>query len=161
MSPTSSPIDIAHLCSKRIYGASPPRSPLAATRSLCCSIDGKSTSFYPQKGVSRLCCSLMNCIGDRIQQCRHQAAPLHRRMLLALRATRRTLHGASRLMLRVAMSAWSMETRRALSRHCWDARTSENTTMLGLSTPHFPPLPRMGRSPAFSSVVIRLGPSMA
>ena len=40
-------------------------------------------------------------------------------MQLTLHATRRTPHGASRLVL--AMSAWSVKTRRAPSRHCRDA----------------------------------------
>ena len=42
------------------------------------------------------------------------------RMQLTLHETRRTPHGASRLVL--AMSAWSLKTRRAPSRHCKDAR---------------------------------------
>ena len=42
------------------------------------------------------------------------------RMRLTLHATRRTPHGASRLVL--AMSSWSVKTRRAPSRHCSDAR---------------------------------------
>ena len=41
-------------------------------------------------------------------------------MQLTLHATRRTPHGASRLVL--AMSAWSVKTRRAPSRHRKDAR---------------------------------------
>ena len=41
-------------------------------------------------------------------------------MQLTLLATRRTPHGASRLVL--AMSAWSVKIRRAPSRHCRDAR---------------------------------------
>ena len=47
-------------------------------------------------------------------------------MQLTLRATRRTPHGASRLVL--AMSAWSVKTRRALSWHCRDARVYGHTT---------------------------------
>ena len=42
------------------------------------------------------------------------------RMQLTLHATRRTHHGASRLVL--AMSAWSVKTRRAPSRRCKGAR---------------------------------------
>ena len=47
-------------------------------------------------------------------------------MQFTLHATRRTPHGASRLVL--AMSAWSVKTRRALSRHCRDARVYSHTT---------------------------------
>ncbi|CAM9875799.1 unnamed protein product, partial [Laminaria digitata] len=43
-----------------------------------------------------------------------------------LHATRRTPHGASRLVQ--AMSAWSVITRRAPSRHCRDSRVSGHTT---------------------------------
>ena len=45
---------------------------------------------------------------------------------LTLHATRRTCHGASRLVL--AMSAWSVKARRAPSRHCRDARVYGHTT---------------------------------
>ena len=48
------------------------------------------------------------------------------RMQLTLHATRRTPHGASRLVL--AMSAWSVKTRRAPSWHCRDARVYGHTT---------------------------------
>ena len=50
-------------------------------------------------------------------------SPLYR---LAVHATRRTPHGASRLVL--AVSAWSVPTRRAPSRHCKDARAYDHTT---------------------------------
>ena len=45
---------------------------------------------------------------------------------LILHATRRTPNGASRL--GQAMSAWSVKTRRAPSRHCRDARVYGHTT---------------------------------
>ena len=48
------------------------------------------------------------------------------RMQLTLHATRRTPHGASRLVL--AMSAWSVKTRRAPFRYCRDARVYGHTT---------------------------------
>ena len=48
------------------------------------------------------------------------------RMQLTLHATRRTPHGASRLVL--AISAWSVKTRHAPSRHCRDARVYGHTT---------------------------------
>ena len=48
------------------------------------------------------------------------------RMQLALHATRRTPHGASRLVQ--AMSAWSVKTRRVPFRHCRDARVYGDTT---------------------------------
>ena len=48
------------------------------------------------------------------------------RMQLTLHATRRTPHGGSRLVL--AMSAWSVNTRRAPSRHGRDARVYGHTT---------------------------------
>ena len=48
------------------------------------------------------------------------------RMKLTLHATRRTPHGASRLVH--AMSVWSVKTRHAPSRHCRDARVYGHTT---------------------------------
>ena len=61
------------------------------------------------------------------------------RMQFTLHATRRTPHGASRLVQ--AMSAWLVKTRCAPSRHSRDARVYGNTTtaMHKLSTP--PPRP--------------------
>ena len=62
---------------------------------------------------------------------RMQESPRHKRFLvgcmqLTLHATRRTPHGASRLVL--AMSAWSVKTRRAPSRNCRDASVYGRTT---------------------------------
>ena len=56
-------------------------------------------------------------------------------MPLTLHATRRKPHGASRLVL--AMSAWSVKTRRAPPRPCGDARVYGHTTtaMHDMSTP--------------------------
>ena len=51
---------------------------------------------------------------------------VRRRMQLTLHATRRTPHGASRLVQ--AMSAWLVKTRRAPPRHCRDARVYGHTT---------------------------------
>ena len=48
------------------------------------------------------------------------------RMQLTLHATRLTAHGASRLVQ--AISAWSVKTLRAPSRHCRDARVYGHTT---------------------------------
>ena len=48
------------------------------------------------------------------------------RMQFALHATRRTPHGASRLVQ--AMSAWLVKTRRASSRHSRDTRVYGHTT---------------------------------
>ena len=59
------------------------------------------------------------------------------RMQLTLHATRRTPHGASRLVL--AMSPWSVETRRAPSRHCRDARVYGPTTTAMLDDEYTPP----------------------
>ena len=61
-------------------------------------------------------------------------------MQLTLHATRRTPHGASRMVQ--AMSARLVNTRRALSRHSRDARVYGLTTpaMLKLSAPP-PPQP--------------------
>ena len=61
------------------------------------------------------------------------------RMQFTLHATRRTPHGASRLVQ--AMSAWLVKTRRAPSRHSRDARVYCHTTTAvdTLSTPPFPP----------------------
>ena len=47
-------------------------------------------------------------------------------MQLTLHATRRTPYGASRLVQ--AVSAWSVKTRHAPSRHCRDARVDGHTT---------------------------------
>ena len=57
------------------------------------------------------------------------------RMQLTLHATRRTPHGASRLVL--AMSAWSVKTRRAPSRRCRGARVYGHMTTAthDMSTP--------------------------
>ena len=62
-------------------------------------------------------------------------------MQFTLHATRRTPHGASRLVQ--AISAWLVKTRRAPSRHSRDARVYGHTTkaMHKLSTP--PPPPRL------------------
>ena len=48
-------------------------------------------------------------------------------MQLTLHANRSTPHGAS-LLVQQAMSAWSVKTRRAPSRHCRDARVYGHTT---------------------------------
>ena len=63
------------------------------------------------------------------------------RMQFTLHTTRRTPHGASRLVQ--AMSAWLVRTRRAPSRHGRDARVYIHTTtaIRKLSTPRFPPPP--------------------
>ena len=63
---------------------------------------------------------------------------VHGRMQFALHATRRTPHGASRLV--EAMSAWLVKTRRAPSGHSRDVRVYGYTTTAKhkLSTP--PPL---------------------
>ena len=62
-------------------------------------------------------------------------------MQLTLHATRRTSHGASCLVL--AMSAWSLKTRRVPSRHCRDARVYGHATtgMHDICTP--PPSPAL------------------
>ena len=59
------------------------------------------------------------------------------RMQLTLHATRRIPHGASRLVL--AMSAWSVETRRAPSRHCRVARVYDHTTTAMHDDEYTPP----------------------
>ena len=65
------------------------------------------------------------------------------RMQLALHATRRTPHGASRLVL--AMPAWSVKTRRAPPRHCKDARLYCHTaTAIHDMSTHHPPRARSG-----------------
>ena len=60
------------------------------------------------------------------------------RMQSTLHATRRTPHGASRLVQ--AMSAWLMKTRRAPSRHSRDARVYGHTTA-AMHKPRYPPPP--------------------
>ena len=55
-----------------------------------------------------------------------QAALINSRMQLTLHATRRTTHGASRLVQ--AMSLWLVKTRRAPSRHRRNARVYGHTT---------------------------------
>ena len=59
------------------------------------------------------------------------------RMQLTLHATRRTPHGASCLVL--AMSARSVKTRRAPSRHCRDARVYGHTTTAMHDNDYTPP----------------------
>ena len=61
-------------------------------------------------------------------------------MQLTLHATRPTSHGASRVVL--AMSAWSVKTRRAPSRHCKDARVYGHTTTAMHDNEYAPPPPR-------------------
>ena len=59
-------------------------------------------------------------------------------MQLTIHATRRTPHGASRLVLE--MSAWSVKARRAPSRHCRDAWVyGHTTTVMHDSEYTFPP----------------------
>ena len=74
-------------------------------------------------------------------------------MQLTLHATRRTLHGASRLVL--AVYAWSVKTRHTPSRHCRDARVYGHTTtaMHDMSTPLPPcaPLAAMHSAPRLRS----------
>ena len=64
-----------------------------------------------------------------------------RRTQLTLHSTRSAPHGASGLVQ--AISAWSAKTRRALSRHCTEARVYDHTTaaMNGLSALPPSPLP--------------------
>ena len=61
------------------------------------------------------------------------------RMQLAPHATRRTPHGASRLVQ--AMSAWSVKTRRAPSRHYRDASVYGHTTTATHEIEYTPPPP--------------------
>ena len=74
--------------------------------------------------------------------------PPHRRFWtqLTVYAIRRTPHGASRLVH--AMSAWSMKTRRAPSRHCRDARVNgpmDYTAVHGaMLPPHLTPFASRG-----------------
>ena len=58
------------------------------------------------------------------------------RVQLTLHATRRTPHGSLRFVL--AMSAWSVKTRRAPSRHCRDARVYGHTTTAMLDNEYTP-----------------------
>ena len=78
------------------------------------------------------------CIRDRSSICQkvRLTSGVLRRMQLTLHATRRTPHGgASRVVL--AMSAWSVKTRRAPSRHCRVVRVygRMTTAMHDLRTP--------------------------
>ena len=59
-------------------------------------------------------------------------------MQLTLQATRRKRCGTSRLVL--AMSAWSIKTRRAPSRHCRGARVYDHTTT-AMHDNEYPPPP--------------------
>ena len=67
---------------------------------------------------------------------------VHSRMRLTLHATRRTPHGASRLLQ--AMSAWSVNTRRAPSRHCRNTRVYGHTTTVMRDNEYTPPPPPRG-----------------
>ena len=64
-------------------------------------------------------------------------------MQLTLHATRRTPHGASRLVL--AMFAWSVRARHAPSRHCRDARVYDDTTT-AMHDNEYPPPPLPARA---------------
>ena len=63
-------------------------------------------------------------------------------MQLTLHATRQTPHGASRLV--PAMSAWSVKTRCAPSRHCKDARVYGHTTTTAMHDNEYPLPPWVG-----------------
>ena len=65
------------------------------------------------------------------------------RIQFTIHATRRTPHGASRLVQ--AMSALSVKTRRAPSRHCRDARVDGHTTTDVHDIEYNPP-PRLSSS---------------
>ena len=76
---------------------------------------------------------------------RHKGFSVISRTQVTLHATHRPPHGASRL--EQAMSAWSVETRRALLRHCSRARAYDHATaaMHDMSTSPPPsPAPRWG-----------------
>ena len=68
------------------------------------------------------------------------------RMKVILHATRRTPHGASRLVL--AMSARSVKTLRAPSQHCRDASVYGHTTTAMYDDKYTPPLPRSSNAVA-------------
>ena len=72
---------------------------------------------------------------DAVTLCKPASKAVRSRMQHTLLATRPTPHGTSRLVQ--AMSAWSVQIRRAPSRHCGDARVYDHTTtaMNGMSTP--------------------------
>ena len=88
-------------------------------------------------------------VAIRMQEC-----PPHKRFLvgcrLTLLATRRTPHGASCLVL--AMSDWSVKTRRAPSRHCRDARVYGHTTTAMHDMSTHTPLARFPRRAAVCTV---------
>ena len=70
-------------------------------------------------------------------------------MQLTLHATRPTPHGASSLVL--AMSAWSVKTRRAPSRRFGDARVYGHTTTAMHDNEHTPRLVRIKIAPEIRS----------
>ena len=83
-------------------------------------------------------------------------------MQFAFRATRRTPHGASRLVQ--AMSAWLVKTRRAPSRHSRDARVyvHSTTAVHKLSTPSPAPFfPRHTRKNRFRRYATQARPPWA
>ena len=63
---------------------------------------------------------------EAVIYCKFASQEFLGRMQLVLHATRRPPNAASRLVQ--AISAWSMKTRRAPSRHCRDARVYSDTT---------------------------------
>ena len=69
--------------------------------------------------------------------CKSASQAVLSRMQLTLHATRLTPHGASRLVQ--AMSAWSVKTRHAPSRHCRDARVYDHTTTAMHEIEYTPP----------------------
>ena len=75
------------------------------------------------------------------KKARLTSCSLYSRMPLTLHATRRSPHGASRLVQ--ALSAWSVKTQRAPSSHCRDASVYSHTkymtkAMHGMTTPPCP-----------------------
>ena len=73
-------------------------------------------------------------------------------MQLTLHVTRRTPHGASRLVQTI--STWSVKTRRAPSRHCREARVYGHTTT-AIHDIEYPPPPRP--RPAFRARYLHKG----
>ena len=72
-------------------------------------------------------------------------------MQLTLHATRPTSHGASRLVL--AIFAWSVKTRRALSQHCKDARVYGHTTT-AMHHNEYPPPPANGHHRVIVAIMV-------
>ena len=120
------------IASRSEYGKAPTRQLHSNTQ--CCLWSGHTSKQNNSLTLSSIC----KKVGTKVPK--SVLRVVLGRMQFILHATRRTPHGASRLVQ--AMSAWLVKTRRAPSRHGRDARVygHKTTAMHKLSTPPPPQL---------------------